>query len=863
MFDFITIGTPTSQAKILTVDNVTILADPGWNGVDDLSLHYPSYVDKINIILLSQSTIEYIGAYAMLLYTYPRLREIPTYSTLPVAKLAKITTCELYRSIGVLGSIESNIIEINHISKYFNSIKSINYSQTLQLNDLSITAYSSGYSIGGSMWIFENKISEKIIYSPIWNHLKDKILNNCNIFNNKNLIRSTTYITNSEYTSSKLSYSSRIEKFSSLIEESFNLGKSIILPTSLTGRFFELLLNILANKKLSALQLYIINYTNLENLKILNNFLEWLNSNIIKFIDAEDEDSENKIFDISRIKTMTLTEFDNMLDVQSFKKSPKIYFLNDFNFIDSSLFNQFITSINSRLNYSIILTELPNINSKLQQFYNLWMGNDEGVMKDLKIDNFDLVYYVDEILRGTELSNYESKIMKRREAEKMQELERLAAINNLENDSDSDEDDDDDDDDENTNADNNIAEKDIKLKGADTGINSLEINEFKEIELKYTLNESKILKLNEILSLERDFNVSNLKHKNRVFPNVQFKFNSDDYGVVVNQDDFQIFNDDKFPIISDDINDDDNIDYDINDAVADADLDDIQFDEHGKRKRRTKSSNSLANKRRKSNNSINIISKDFDIDNSLDSLNNPITRTKHVKKTSLNFGFSFIDLSGNHDLRSLKYVVNQLKPRKVILLPVMKVGDGNVNNGKTIISLIDDVNKTKNTEILNASLNNQINLGNVITTFEILVDNKLVNSIHWKLLNNQYNIGFINGVVEKVKDWDYKLKPDQSDKAVIKAGIDTTTIEPSTSNSSTIARPTTIKIGDIKLTELRKILKSKLNNLSVEMLGDGRLVIDDEIIIMKDNFGNININGGLGLLFYKIKNIVNDMLATV
>jgi cleavage and polyadenylation specificity factor subunit 2 len=899
MFEFTPIGNGYTQAKLLCIDNtITILADPGWNGIDSLDF-YNEYVQSIDMIILSQTTIEYLGAYVQLLHTYPRLRNIPIYSTLPVSKLGRIAICELYRSIGLLGPINGNLIELNHISKYFNSIKSFNYSQTINLShinnkliNLSITAYNSGYSIGGSIWLIENNINERIVYAPIWNHAKDSFLNNCKMFHNSDLMRPTTFITNCEFTSSaKLSHQLRTEKFLKLIEENINSNTSVLLPTSLSGRFFELLFTILQHKKLNAINMYLINYTGLENLKISSNFLEWMNSNINKLF--ENELDSSKLLN-NRIQSINFKDLNKLIN--NTYNIPKIFFIEELDMIDNSLFNKFLIDMNSKLNYSIILTERPNKSSKLYSFYKTWKQNvdsnennlKEGQLILLEMPNMKFKSFDEDLLRGKDLSNYEKKITERRELEiklEKEELERqklqdLADKEVIDIDTDTDTESES----ESESEFGSGLNQDLKKNGSkENGNNintelkqqesnkedvkqSVEIttNIIKEAEIKYQLDESKFLKINEILNLPRDFDVQNMKHKNRMFPTVNFKFNNDDYGIVIKHEDFQVYDDDRFPIVSNDNeiivdkvsgdleDNNENRDYNqdgINNDNYDDD-DDREFDEHGKRRKRNKRITNDNNNKRQRNNNVNTNS--VDILKFLDPMIDPVNRTENSATINIRCGLTFIDLSGNHDLRSLKFSTKQLKPRKVILLPEFKGG----NLDDLMIDLQNDTKRDlkllqSNLEIeyIKSKLNEKINLGNVITSYEILIDDQLVSNINWQLLNDEYNVGYVSGVVEKIKDWEYKLKPlNLTDNSLISSSLKNSSIS-------------NIKIGDIKLTQLRNFLK--LNDYRVELLGDGRLVIDDELVIVKNNEGNLTIEGGLGSLFYSIKKIIENMLATI
>lgn len=895
MFEFTAIGDGSSQAKILSLDNtITILADPGWNGTDSLEFYAP-YVNSIDMIILSQTTTSFIGAYAYLLHQHPQLRHIPTYSTLPVTKLGRVSVCELYRSLGLLGPVDGNSIEFNDVLRYFNSIKCLNYSQTIHLPhvnnkliNLSLTPYNSGYTIGGSIWLLENNINEKIVYAPIWNHSKDEFLNNCKIFNNSDLVRPTTFITNCEFVSSKYSHSTRVQTFMQLIEKTLYSGTNVLLPTTLAGRFFELIIPILLNNKISA-SIYMLNFTGLENLKILSNFLEWMNQSIIKL--WENENQSEILFERNRIQLIKFEDLDSLVNTSEFQRKPKIFFVEEMNLMDGSFFSQFLIDMNSRLSYSMILTEKPNLNSKLHQFYKIWRQGVDATEADpkegshivLEIPDVRLASVKEELLRGKELAAYLKKIGERKELElklEKEEMEKRRLEEMLEAGVKVETDTEDEEDEEDADAEKVLANIDQNIKADESALSGntltkkdsqtavgveITANIIKTAEIKFQLDDSKRLKMDEILMLPRDFDVRNLKHKNRVFPFVNNRYNADDYGVVVKHEDFQIYDDDRFPILGADAtnaHENGNDNKGSGDESGGSGMESDEEQGRGKKRnrrggdrRRRKRRGGNRNRRNGGNDGNDGSGRRGKEENalyqpavySLESTVDPVVREKTTSRVTVRCGISFIDLGGNHDLRSLKFTAKQIKPRKVIILPGVS---GNADDlmlelsedTKQSILSGNDHSANIDVEYIKSKMNQKIDLGDVITSYELLLDEKLASSLHWQTLNDGYSVSSVGGVVEKLKDWEFKLT------------------ELGSTASSTMAVSST-KIGDVKLAQLRRALATKKHR--VELMGDGRLVVDEELVVGKASEGNLSIEGGLGGLFYEVKDLIENMLATI
>ncbi|GME89794.1 unnamed protein product [Ambrosiozyma monospora] len=356
------VQTGITQARLLTFDKqINILADPGWDGKSDLS-YLEEIVPKVDLIILSHTTIEYLGAYAMLLYKYPILRRIKTYSTLPIAKLGRLATTELYRAMGLIGPIESAIMEVDDIESAFNNIISLNYAQSIglqgNLTGITITSYNSGHTLGGSIWQF-NRGAEKIVYAPAWNHSKDSFLVNSKL-NLPNLMRPTTLISGSDLGSSK-SHKHRVEEFLKLANVTLNNNSTLFLPTSMTGRFFELILLLEKNIDLN-IPFYLVSYTGVKSMQFSANMLEWMSSDITKNWETQNQSP----FESTRIQLITLQELEQL------DQGPKILFTESLDMSEGSLGRACLATLCTRHHTAIMMTEGPHPDSTFYDLYAEW-----------------------------------------------------------------------------------------------------------------------------------------------------------------------------------------------------------------------------------------------------------------------------------------------------------------------------------------------------------------------------------------------------------------------------------------------------------------------------------------------------------
>ncbi|QPG75812.1 hypothetical protein FOA43_003174 [Brettanomyces nanus] len=833
-------NTSNIQARLITLDHETnILADPGWDGVSDIS-YLEDVIPKIDLIILSQTTVEYLGAFAYLLHKYPILKKVNTYATLPICKLGRLSTIELYRSAGLTGAVEGSIMEVEDIGTYFNSIIPLNYSQSISLQGklagITITAYNSGHTLGGSVWLF-NKEAEKVVYAPVWNHSKDLFLKPCKLLNHSSLARPTTFLTGSDLGSST-SHQKRIDNFLQLVELTLYNGTSILIPTSLSGRFFELL-PFLDQKVPREIPFYLVAYTGIKSLKSSSNMLEWMSPDVTKNWESQNRSP----FDSTRIKLIT------MKDLTSRGSSgPKIVFVESLGFSEGSLARPTFIELCSKQNTALFLTERPSSGTMLFDIYKSW---EETVSKDGNLKDGSLIIFEKELsvkvtketaLRGKDLNKYLKKIDDRREKKKQMELEEKKTNNLLDNMIDEDEDEDEEEDEEEEEDKDEEAEKEEKedeekVRREKLGLNNGENDEFKAsattlsaISKSRTKDEEIHVTAKDLLEMPMDFDIRNVKaNKNKMFPFIVDRINVDDYGTVINHDDFKR-EEEKFFSVK-------------------RDFEEINEEE----------SNDGTRKRRRLRPQIQ---EDVVTLYSMDSKKNPVLRTVKTRKVRVRCGLTFIDLSGLTDMRSWKFNTNGIKPRKVIVLP-NNTYSGYLGDSRTIMeSLIKQqrnklgLHGTDNGENLNAfhsqssngvlgidfirgKLNEKINLGSVISSYSLQIDDEIGGELQWQVITGGYSLSHISGEVIRLKNG-FKLVP---------------------SNKSIKTTNNKISIGDVKLNELRKRLK-ELNHI-VEFKGDGTLVVDNQLAVRKVSDGNLMIDGGTGELFYKVRDQIQSMLAYV
>ncbi|CDK24119.1 unnamed protein product [Kuraishia capsulata CBS 1993] len=818
--------------------NLNILADPGWDGKCDLSF-LESVIPTIDVILLSQTTKEHLGAFALLQFKFPILQKIPVYATLPVTNLGKVTTIELYRSCGATGPLDTAFIEQGDIEQAFNRITPLKYSQSVSVgaSGASITAYNAGHTLGGSFWLI-TKDTEKVIYAPTWNHSKDSFLNAAKLVT-PYLLRPTTLITGTDL-GTALPYKKKVEKFIVMVQATIQNGGSVILPTTVAGRMFELLPLIDQNTN-NTIPVLLLCHSGTKALAFASNMLEWMSPEMLK----QWESKGQAPYDVTQVRLVSPEELVRL-------EGPKVVFCSDSDLEEGSQGRSCLLALSSRPNSTIILTERPSSESFSSEIYETWSNlskkSNNGKLEDgiaVPLEKaFHLKMYKEELLDGLELSAYKKNLHDKRQRQRMavaadrKNEELLLGDGEILGDSsESEEEHEDDDIDEDGDgnattttaaAAKNDKNKEITLNAGSAG---KEVDSFAGSSIET------------LLKTPMDFDVRNAKGRNRMFPFVQKKIVRDDYGIVINANEFSR-KEDKFGGFEQNQNS-----YNQRKRNLDRGVDD---DETNKKKKLNKEE-------------IRQQEEEQHLD--LDPLKNPRRREEIVISLGTRCGLTFIDLAGSVDLRSMMIIINSLKPKKVLLIPERSISYG--CGLKEVTSAIEQQQQkllvsaayTRNNanpamDMITVVGNSPVSVGSVITSYEVSLDEKLEQALKWQKIAGGYSIAHVVGEIAK-------SEPEEGDNTSLNPKNLVLRTLPSEVTSSALVSASMgpLAIGDIRLAELKRKLAEI--NMKAEFKGDGALVINNQLAVRKISDSDLVIEGMVGELFYDVRKIVQNMLAYV
>ncbi|KAL4921869.1 beta-lactamase-like protein [Aspergillus aurantiobrunneus] len=304
MFTFTPLlGAQSSASKasqsILELDGgVKILVDVGWDDTfDPLDLvELEKHVPTLSLILLTHATPSHIGAYVHCCKTFPLFTQIPVYATGPVIALGRTLLQDLYASAPLAATFlpkasisepgastsaasASSVTEADgsakpsstgrillqpptteDIARYFSLIQPLKYSQPHQpipstfsppLNDLTLTAYNAGHTVGGTIWHIQYGM-ESIVYAVDWNQARESVVAGAAWFGGSGAsgtevieqLRKPTALICSTRGGDKFALSGgrkkRDEMLLDMIRSTLVKGGSVLIPTDTSARVLEL-----------------------------------------------------------------------------------------------------------------------------------------------------------------------------------------------------------------------------------------------------------------------------------------------------------------------------------------------------------------------------------------------------------------------------------------------------------------------------------------------------------------------------------------------------------------------------------------------------------------------------------------------
>ncbi|MCJ1307683.1 hypothetical protein MMC25_001331 [Agyrium rufum] len=354
MFDFTPLlgaksASPASQSLLEFEGGIKVLIDVGWDeafSVEKLK-SLESHVASLSIILLTHATPAHIGAFAHCCKHIPQFTQIPIYATLPVISLGRTLLQDLYTSTPCASTTipksklsESSYTAANsdtldelkillqpptseEIAYYFSLINTLKFSQPHQplpspfsppLNELTITAYNAGHSLGGTIWHIQQGM-ESVVYAVDWNQVRENVFSGAAWLGSSTAggaevieqLRKPTALICSAKGCEKAPLAGgrakRDDLLLDMIESCTKKGGTVLIPTDSSARALELayLLEqtwvrnaVNPDSPFKSTGLYFVSSAIGATMRYAASMLEWMDEGVVRTFEATSTTNEGK-----------------------------------------------------------------------------------------------------------------------------------------------------------------------------------------------------------------------------------------------------------------------------------------------------------------------------------------------------------------------------------------------------------------------------------------------------------------------------------------------------------------------------------------------------------------------------------------
>ncbi|CAH0037729.1 unnamed protein product [Clonostachys solani] len=943
-------GSAASQSLLELDGGVKVLVDVGWDESFDTDKlkELEKQIPTLSLILLTHAKASHLAAYAHCCKNFPLFTRIPVYATRPIIDLGRTLIQDLYASSPAAATVipQTSLSESAYsfsqtatqaqnlllqsptpeeIARYFSLVQPLKYSQPHQplpspfsppLNGLTITAYNSGHTLGGTIWHLQHGL-ESIVYAVDWNQARENVFAGAAWLGGAGgggaevieaLKKPTALICSSRGADKTAQSGGRVKRDEHLIDmikSCVSRGGTVLIPVDSSARVLEMsyLLehawraDAVAEDggSLKSAKLYLAGRNMSSTMRYARSMLEWMDDGIVqefeafaegqKRVNGTGERKEAGPFDFKYLRLVERkAQVAKLLnrDAGNVETEGRVILASDTT-MEWGFSRDLLKGLAKDSRNLVILTDKPGTMKDetptvALTLWEWWKERKEGVAVETTAsgDSLELVYAggrgldlkegYRQALEGEELVLYQQWLATQRQLQATQQAGGVGALEasgdivddaSSESSSDS-EDEDGEQQGKALNVSATIGQagrKNVVLKDEDLGINVL-------IKKKGVY----------------DFNTRGKKGRERTFPITIRRKRTDDYGELIRPEDF---------LRAEEKEDD----------TADGGAVTAEDEKVGKkRKWEEVAKNGGLNKRPQPNRTISaddtndaIGADGFPLDD-LDEAQDlepeePAGPSKLVYNTEnivVNLRLAFVDFSGLHDKRSLNMLIPLIQPRKLIL-----VG----GNKEETMALAEDCRAALSSEggdrtadVFTPQIGDSVDASVDTNAWVVKLADPLVKKLKWQnvrglsvvTISGQLlaaALSSANAQPEEDETSNKRQKVEAASNAVvlanpsIPASLPILDVLPANmvSAARTTAQP--LHVGDLRLADLRRAMLG--NGHSAEFRGEGMLVIDGSVAVRKTAEGRIEVESvglpvpGRRSALYEVKKVIYDSLAVV
>jgi cleavage and polyadenylation specificity factor subunit 2 len=957
-------SSPASQSLVEFEGGIKVLIDVGWSEDFDASAlkQLEKHVPTLSFILLTHATTAHLGAFAHCCKHLPLFARTPVYATEPVIALGRTLLQDIYASTPLAASIlplsalSDSVYSYSsasandrgspaillqppthtEIAGYFNLIHPLKYSQPHEplasplsppLNGLTVTAYSAGHTLGGTIWHIQSGL-ESVVYAVDWNQAREHVLSGAAWLGSAGAseviegLRRPTALVCSSRGSQRIALAGgrkkRDELLLDLIKDTIVKGGTVLIPSDSSARVLELAYlledawsqapSAQDESSLKRAKLYMASATSTSTVNNARRMLEWMDPSMVRELENASQSgpntktsdgksnpqSQNAPFEFSHLN---LIERKSQVNRALSREGPKVIVASDSS-LEWGFSRTFLEGIAQDSKNLIILTERtspisPALKGIGRLLWDIWVEKSGQIdASTISEDPPTAAFSADgaevtsqelrtEQLTGSDLSIYQQYLARQRQLNNTLNTERVTSLETVadvadDNSSTTSESTEDEDEEQQGKALNTAAalahgRHKLGLSDAELGIDIL-------VRRKG----------------HYDYDVRGKKGRERMFPFATTKRNqrNDDYGDTIRPEDYLRAEE------RDEVNADDVRDSATKKEAAVGQK--RKWDEVGTESAPNgKRISNGTNKRRKAgdgqsdalggstlNGDLESDASDAEDGDEEPRVEGPVKVIFSKKTIRLDLRIAFVDFSGLHDKRSLQMLIPLIRPRKLILIGgEEQETDALAADCRQLLRLEGEDATDHSTDIFTPVVGFTVDASVDTNAWTVKLSKPLLKRLHWQNVRGLGVValtGRLRAADPEEADEEHSSKKqktvngkgedisgDEKPEANGLAGtpiLDLVTVGVSTA-SRIVAQP--IHVGDIRLADLRKSLQAA--NYAAEFRGEGTLVINNMVAVRKSATGRIELEGlvSLGAMgrpdstFSDTKRKVYDMLAVV
>ncbi|KAI1130626.1 beta-lactamase-like protein [Nemania abortiva] len=934
----------SASQSILELDGgIKILVGVGWDESFDIAKlkELEKQVPTLSLILLTHATTEHIAAFAHCCKHFPLFTRIPVYATSPIIGLGRTLLQDLYASTPAAATtIPSSALDgvsysdhdassdfllqaptPDEIATYFSLIHPLKYSQPHQplgspfsppLNGLTVTAYNSGHTLGGTIWHIQHGL-ESIVYAVDWNQGRENVYAGAAWLGGaggggaeviEQLRKPTALVCSSrggERPSLSGGRSKRDEQLLDKVRSCVAKGGTVLIPTDSSARVLELAYLLehawrsdvsSSDGKLNSAKLYLAGRNVHSVMRYARSMLEWMDDSIVREFEAITDGSRRANgatdgtkpgkdagpFDFRYLRLLDRKgQVDKVLLRDSDGEFPvgKVIIASD-----ASLEWGFSKSVLKQLAQDptnmVILTEYPSLASEsrpslARTLWTWWKERQENAAEgeatsDIPRD-LDFIESSKQALDGNDLTRYQQWLAQQRQ---LQTTLQGGGVATLETSGDVG------DDVSESSSESEDSEDEQQGRALNAATTLGQVGRKKAALTDEDLGVNIILKKKGV----HDFDIREKKGRDRMFPHPVRRKRDDEYGEVIRPEDF---------LRAEEREDGDGVDMD---QLGKGD----NHDNLGKKRKwddaapTGKGHGNHANKRptlaRSITDEFQINLPDGGADDELDAIpddpddavNGPSKLVMTTERIGVKIQIDFVDFAGVHDKRSLHMLIPLIQPRKLIL-----VGGSNEDT-MTLASDCKKLMAEGSLDIYTPKMGTTVDASVDTNAWVVKLAPTLVKQLKWQSVRG-LSIATVTGRLlatqkqltrhgdEDAANKRIKTEESQSNEAAADIPVEPMLdVLPMNMASATRSVAQPLHVGDLRLADLRKAMQQ--SGHTAEFRGEGTLLIDGSVVVRKTATGRIDVEsiglpissgpaGQLGGTFYAVKRTIYENLAVV